>query len=57
MVFLNKASTAAELREALELLTKECLNEEVLAAKRWQNSQKRFKKLQESMEVAITERV
>ena len=36
---------------------RDCLNENVLTGKRWQNSIKRFKKLSEKFEETISERI
>lgn len=57
MVCLNKISTVAQLKEAKENFAKDCLNETVLSGKKWQNSLKRFQKLNEKFDATIQERI
>lgn len=54
---MDKSSSLAELRPALNLLNKECLNEAVLNGKKWAKAIKRFTDLREKLESAIDDRV
>jgi hypothetical protein len=53
ITYMNKSSSLKQLRDASELVTAECLNETVLAGKKWANAIKRFQSLKEKIEEAV----
>lgn len=57
IVCFDKSSSIDKLREALQLVESECLNETVLAGKKWEPAIKRYRALKEKIQETIRSRV
>ena len=54
---MDKSSKLSELRSALSSVRTECLNESVLAGKKWGKSINRFQALKVKLEEALEQRI